>query len=797
MNLKYLSLCLISIGLFGCSQQFVQKNKQQNTTLNQRASSGLNAIYETSSFDFKGQLLIRNTPSDIKITTGPKVEQQTAALSTDIKNKVNEVLRSQNIQLSNAEKKALYESLAQQSDPYSFLYSYGSGESKSTKFITGLLNFLNNFELSYDGSVHYRKKLATLNLNFQYEKPTLLVKAKVPMAIDFNQYKFYMNYFSLAPYLVNSEDQSAMAYLDFSKYKDVGEKFDFKAFVEYGKQMNAVNFLLAEPDSLENVSINAAEKQSGTVEKIQLRTNVTDLFYQNLFFDYVNEPYVFEKILGQKWTESAEEDAEAVDEHSSVYDEAEESDESNAIKSSERVFSLISEKFDQSDDIETVEVEEYSPDVEDGVAASKIYIGENDDDQYDDEDDEDQYDREIESLSEQACHALLNSKEQIPVGFVNLCQEDFDIDVLSTEKNQNQSHERDGEGVQGVISQLAQLQAIFKPYRSTELTDVFAFEKIWNQHQSEIQKILKENEFLAVPIRVTVSLDAQGRAQSIVYDAMKSDLKYGKTHVVSTTQFLNYGQATAIDTKVLKDAKSVKDVVKGSLLESVFSGVSSKLGLEDVEDAEDEYEASEALDMSTQQLQKLALDTYKRTGSYVKAYQVVFAMFYAAKEPEKFKYYSMKDMNEIAELHAYQFSSELDEPTGAAATRLEKLAEKHHLQQRSNFDYAGSIAANFVDTIIASEKDDQYWKKIKQQYKTKQSAFAAHYETLYKKRYDFSKQDAPLLAQASKIMAQSFMDDLNGKLSKKSIQSLKPAHEEFVDQFIYYRTYEDIVEHYK
>ena len=784
MNLKYLSLCLISIGLFGCSQQFVQKNKQQNTELNQRASSGLNALYETSSFDFKGQLLIRNTPSDIKITTGPKVAQQTAALSTDIKNKVNEVLRSQNIKLSNTEKKALYESLAQQSDPYSFLSSYGSGESKSTKFITGLLNFLNNFELSYDGSVHYRKKLATLNLNFQYEKPTLLVKAKVPMAIDFNQYKFYMNYFSLAPYLVNSEDQNAMAYLDFSKYKDVGEKFDFKTFVEYGKQMNAVNFLLAEPDSLENISVSAAEKQSGTVEKIQLRTNVTDLFYQNLFFDYVNEPYVFEKILGQQWTETTEDDVEAVGEQSSTYDEAEESDENNAIKSSERVFSLISEKFDQSDDIETVEVEGASSEYM--MATSKADIDEND------ENHEAQYDREIESLSEQACHALLNSKEKIPVGFVNLCQEEFDIDVLSTEQNQSQSHERDDESVQSVISQLEQLQAIFKPYRSTELTDISAFKKIWNQHQTEIQKILKENEFLAVPIRVIVSLDAQGRAQSIVYDAMKSDLKYGKTHVVSTTQFLNYGQATAIDTKVLKDAKSVKDVVKGSLLESVFSGVSAKLGLEDAED-----ESLETLDMSTQQLQKLALDTYKRTGSYVKAYQVVFAMFYAAKEPEKFKYYSMKDMNEIAELHAYQFSSELDEPTGAAATRLEKLAEKHHLQQRSNFDYAGSIAANFVDTIIASEKDDQYWKKIKQQYKTKQSAFAAHYETLYKKRYDFSKQDAPLLAQASKIMAQSFMDDLNGKLSKKSIQSLKPAHEEFVDQFIYYRTYEEIVEHYK
>ena len=40
------------------------------------------------------------------------------------------------------------------------------------------------------------------------------------MVLDLENYKFYVNYFGLMPYLVNKENQNNLAYIDFSKYKD-------------------------------------------------------------------------------------------------------------------------------------------------------------------------------------------------------------------------------------------------------------------------------------------------------------------------------------------------------------------------------------------------------------------------------------------------------------------------------------------------------------------------------------------------------------------------------------------------
>lgn len=73
--------------------------------------------------------------------------------------------------------------------------SYAAGAIEKSSPFNFLLNVLNDTEFSYDGSVHYRQKIAALNVAARYEKPTLLVQMKVPMVVDFNEYKFYTNYF--------------------------------------------------------------------------------------------------------------------------------------------------------------------------------------------------------------------------------------------------------------------------------------------------------------------------------------------------------------------------------------------------------------------------------------------------------------------------------------------------------------------------------------------------------------------------------------------------------------------------
>jgi hypothetical protein len=121
-----------------------------------------------------------------------------------------------------------------------------SGGSKADKFAQIMTNILNDMQFEYDGSVHYRQKMGSFNLTARYEKPTLLVQAKVPMVLDLNNYKFYINYFALMPYLVNKENQNNLAYLDFSKYQAMFKQVDYKKFAEYVKASSAVYYRLAD-----------------------------------------------------------------------------------------------------------------------------------------------------------------------------------------------------------------------------------------------------------------------------------------------------------------------------------------------------------------------------------------------------------------------------------------------------------------------------------------------------------------------------------------------------------------------
>lgn len=111
------------------------------------------------------------------------------------------------------------------------------------------------------------KKMGSLNLTARYEKPTLLVQAKLPMVLDLKDYKFYVNYFGLMPYLVNKDNQNNLAYVDFSKYKNLFTNVDMKKFVEYAKASSAVSYRLAEPQNLQRLPITDADRKAGIVEK--------------------------------------------------------------------------------------------------------------------------------------------------------------------------------------------------------------------------------------------------------------------------------------------------------------------------------------------------------------------------------------------------------------------------------------------------------------------------------------------------------------------------------------------------
>lgn len=815
MKIKYLSLCLLSLSLAACSQHVVKPNTSNAGQLDQRAVNGLNAMFETSSFDIRGKLAIQANPQVKKSAEKDTNKAKNSATEQDdvLQKQIEKTLKAQNIKLTQKEKNELLKAVAEYTyDDYGDYEE--SDERKSAK--RGLSNFLNDLEISYDGSVHYRQKLASLNLNMQYQKPTLLVKAQVPMVVDFKQYKFYTNYFALMPYLVNRESQDVFAYLDFSHYKSDLSKFNIQNFVEYLKQSNALPYAVAKPNQISTVALNAQEKNLGISEKIRLSTDVETLLLQARLFAWVNKPYFSEKILGEPYVKNspAEDAAAAADEAAAAAELAvaeavgeyiNEDDYSDADRagihayySAERVHEVISNEFrrlvgdeyeDDSDEYhdDTDAAYEYAEAVEctddevcvvaaSEVEAEEIYADDADDAEH--------------AMSERACEALIHSKTKVALGAVNYCAEYYDIDLLA--KNQHEVDATEGDEYAEDGSAYTRLETLFEQYQSTNFTDAKAFAALWNKHLVEINRELERDTQKRSQAYVDVSLDQQGRAYDLSYDISKADTAFGDLRVLSQTQFLNYNNATAIDKKKLQNAKTLSEVAKGSILESLVSRFTESLGANDVIGSLQDQEPDEDGLSITERLDKLALETYQRTGSYVKAYQAVFVIVYAIQNPEKVKYYSASELNEIAELHAYYYSDLIPEPNASTQKRLDRLAEQHMLKSPSQFDGTGSTVASIVDEAINAQQEINYWKSLMKSSKSKQAAFAQHYQKLFLEDYSIDANEKATLVVVSKLLAQAYADDVKDKLSKQSIKGLKVEYDDFIDYDVYRQTYADV-----
>ncbi len=211
-------------------------------------------------------------------------------LTPNYKKKVDQYLREQKVGLSKAQKQTLYAAIANEQG------DLGSS-ARSEKVNAVLINLLNDLQFSYDGSIHYRQKMGSFNLTAKYEKPTLLVQAKLPMVLDLENYKFYVNYFGLMPYLVNKENQNNLAYIDFSKYKDFFKNVDTKKFIEYLKASSAVSYRLADPQNLQRVSLTETDRKAGAVDKIRLKTTIEELLLEVELYGQVNDKYLQKKCI--------------------------------------------------------------------------------------------------------------------------------------------------------------------------------------------------------------------------------------------------------------------------------------------------------------------------------------------------------------------------------------------------------------------------------------------------------------------------------------------------------------------
>ncbi|ENX38142.1 hypothetical protein [Acinetobacter sp. NIPH 2100] len=768
MRLKYLTLCLMGLSLSACSQHVIKTNSATNN-LEQKAINSLNAMYEYPSYDYRGKFNIHVETNQNKANA--KVDN--APLDAALKQKVDQYLRDQKVNLNSKQKQALYVALAQEQKTY--------GQSKVDKFTQIMANVLNDMQFEYDGSVHYRQKLGSFNLTARYEKPTLLVQAKVPMVLDLNNYKFYINYFALMPYLVNKENQSNLAYLDFSKYQDLFKQVDYKKFAEYVKASSAIYYRLADQNNIQALSVSSADQAAGVVEKIRLKTSIEELILQANLYSKVNEKYFVQSVLNIKEQNLEKLIANEVDAASetkskskaSLLDAKDSADDASVV--SQQLYRLVNQHFgvanDDEDEVSAVDAtedaaEEARQAAEDATADSGVVATAD----------------EEGGLTETQCTALQQTPKTT-YGDVQYCQSIYGIDVFGTKPAEA-----------GFLSYFEKLQTVekeFVAYDQNQFIDDQAFKALWIKHQADIDQALppvdKRNPFI-----MDVGLDAQGRAVKLDYD-----LNYGLSELKSRFSvkadmlISNYGKATPIDQAQLKRAKTWAEASKGSMLEQTVSSFSEKLGQAGIQERSAEpYRLS--LD---DQLKVIAEQRFDATHAYEQTYKAVFIAKLTESTPQIVQRYSSQELQEIASVYAYWYADEeVYNPEGKALQRIEALQKKHHLENEDQFDdKLGQAVNRLVVDAMRGDKDRQAWNKLKAQYKQPQQLFAKQYQIQFEQENGASSEEKVLLEQTANILGQVYVDARKNKLSEKSIKSLKLQHNEFIDYEIFKEVYQKML----
>ncbi|NKG35722.1 hypothetical protein [Acinetobacter junii] len=770
MRLKYLTLCLFGLSISGCSQHVIKTNSS-SSSLEQKAINSINAMYEYPSYDYRGKFNIHVDLDQHKV----EADQQKDVLDAALKQKVDQYLREQKVNLDAKQKQALYKALAEQ--PKSL------GNSKFDKFARVMANILNDMQFEYDGSVHYRQKMGSFNLTARYEKPTLLVQAKVPMVLDLNNYKFYINYFALMPYLVNKENQNNLAYLDFSKYQGLFKQVDYKKFAEYIKASSAIYYRLADPNSIQALSVSSADQAAGVVEKIRLKTTIEELVLQANLYSKVNEKYLMQSIL--KFDEQNLEKLISEQDKTDTASKAEQSgtllnskaaaDDASVV--SQELYRLVNQHFG---------VEEPEDEYTEEADATKVAA---EDVAQEAEDITEEADAVAESatateqvLTGEQCTALQNAAKT-NFGDIQYCQTMYDVDVLGEKKTPS--------GFLSYIEKLVAVEKEFVQYDQNQFIDDQGFKALWLKHQADIQKALppveKRNPFV-----MDVGLDAQGRAVKLDYDLNYAlpELK-SSFNIKADMLVTNYGKATPIDQAQLKQAKTWAEASKGSILEQVIGSFSEKLGQTGIQ----ERSAQPYTLSLDDQLKVIAEQRYDATQSYEQTYKAVFIAKLVESNPSLAKRYTSQELQEVASVYAYWFSDEeVYSPEGKALKQIESLQKKHHLEQEDQFDdKLGQAVNRLVADAMRGDQDRQQWKKLKAQYKQPQQLFAKQYQIQFEQTNGISSEEKSLLEQTANVLGQVYIDARKNQLSDKSLKALKIEHNEFIDYEIFKDVYQKMI----
>ena len=108
MQIRYLTLCLMALSLSACSQHVIKSNANTGQSLEQKAVTGLNAMFETSGYDYQGKLKFQaNSASNTTKTSKLTQPEVAPPLDPILQRQIEQYLKVQKIRLGHQEKQHL------------------------------------------------------------------------------------------------------------------------------------------------------------------------------------------------------------------------------------------------------------------------------------------------------------------------------------------------------------------------------------------------------------------------------------------------------------------------------------------------------------------------------------------------------------------------------------------------------------------------------------------------------------------------------------------------------------------
>ncbi|MEC8887164.1 MAG: hypothetical protein VX875_08790 [Pseudomonadota bacterium] len=293
MRASLLSLSILTITLAGCATT----PKQNTQSLNEKVYHSYEQMMGKQSYAFSGHMSFhaeagKMTKPEIAskaLGTPPTSDEATLAEDVSLESQREQILKELLTTTPN------YPSEQQQwmkegiENPYSTPSKKMSNKAQAMPVL--MASFMNRYFYEFDGVVDLKRGQMSFDPTIGYRAKNLQAWIKLPLALDFANYKAYADISALSPILTDPQYDGQYVVYDFKKLMDKTD-IDLKPALEVVREMMLVNAALAEESEYQRLPLTAEDKQNQAVERIQYKGDYAKMLAQYMLYFYVNQDYL-------------------------------------------------------------------------------------------------------------------------------------------------------------------------------------------------------------------------------------------------------------------------------------------------------------------------------------------------------------------------------------------------------------------------------------------------------------------------------------------------------------------------